>query len=82
MEQSSLFEKATQIYKGLAKEFNLEIYGPLEAPIFKIQDRFRYQIFIKAGKKLSPELKNRLVELKLENKKIRFLIDVDPINFM
>ena len=81
-EQTSLLEKATEIYKRLAKEFTLEIYGPLEAPIFKIQDRFRYQIFIKAGKQLSPELKTRLVELKLENKKIRFLIDVDPINFM
>ncbi|MCX5774489.1 MAG: primosomal protein N' [Fusobacteria bacterium] len=79
---SSLLANANTIFKTLKKAFDLEMFGPLEAPIFKIQDRFRYQIFIKAGKKISQPLKQKLIDMKLENRKIRFLIDVDPINFM
>ncbi|BDU50280.1 replication restart helicase PriA [Haliovirga abyssi] len=83
VEESELFEKANEFY-NLIKNSELEIYGPFEAPIYKIKNRYRYQIFIKGERKeinnLKKQLKKEYNKFKIKNKNVRITIDVDPVN--
>jgi primosomal protein N' (replication factor Y) len=59
---------------------SLEVLGPIEAPLFKLQSRFRYQILLKAPKvfHLSQFIENYIRQIKISSS-IRVLIDIDPI---
>ena len=63
---------------------SVEIYGPMQAPIYRIKARYRYQLFVKGTRKaiglIKPILKN--VSDDMKNNKFRITIDVDPINLM
>lgn len=64
---------------------NVEMYGPMKSMVYKVKDRFRYNIFIKGNIKEINIFKKKL-KLKLtnyeKNDKIRIVVDVDPINLI
>lgn len=83
-EENFLKEKVGEIGKGLPKE-DLEIYGPMPSLVYKVKDRYRYQIFIKGKKekleKYKRELRKYLSSYQTEEK-LRIGIDVDPLNMI
>lgn len=64
---------------------NIEMYGPMRSLVYRVKDRFRYNIFIKGTKKNIAIFKRHL-EYKLEKyqgqQKFRITVDVDPINLI
>ena len=57
---------------------------PFKAPIYKINGRYRNQIFIKFNRENINKIKKiiRQIVNKLDYKDVRISIDVDPINMM
>ena len=68
----------------MIKSGKVEIYGPFKAPLYKIQNRYRYQIFIKGKREEIINLKKKIEHALKEyrEKNIRIGIDVDPVNLM
>ena len=62
----------------------LEIYGPMRALVYKVKGRYRYNIFIKGSRDTINDYKKSLEDKikKVENKKYRVIVDVDPINLI
>ncbi len=62
----------------------VDILGPSEAPIFRLRNKYRYQILIKAPKKLSlSQIGWSLVDQEASLPKgVRMIIDIDPINML
>ncbi len=77
-------EEAALKYYEKIKNPEVEMYGPIKAPIYKVKERYRYQIFIKGDRTRINKIKKNLYEKSLEHKsnKVRITIDVDPINLM
>lgn len=84
--------KYEEYVEGFVKEFckdikydGVEIYGPMRSMVYKVKDRYRYNIFIKGSLKEINNFKKNL-KLKLtkyeKNDKIRIVVDVDPINLI
>ena len=66
------------------QDSTIEIYGPMKSLVYKVKDRYRYNIFIK-GERVSINRYKKELEKKLkkiENKKIRVVVDVDPVNLI
>lgn len=79
-------EKAAQEAQKISnmlKKFS-NIYGPLKAPIYIINKRFRYHIFIKSKRedifKIKDLIKNLI--LPLNRGQIRVAVDIEPINLL
>jgi primosomal protein N' (replication factor Y) len=83
LDEKGLEKVAFKYYEDV-KNDKLEIYGPMKAPIYRVKNRYRYQIFIKGGRREINRVKKTLLEKSREYKsdKIRITIDVDPINLM
>ena len=86
---SSKYEKYLEnfvqdFYRDI-KYDGVELYGPMRSMVYKVKDRYRYNIFIKGSIK---EINNFKKKLKLKitnyekNDKIRIVIDIDPINLI
>lgn len=86
---SSKKEKELEIF---VKEFflgiedeNIEMYGPMKSLVYRVKDRFRYNIFIKGSKKnislFKRKLSKKLIDYKKSND-FRIVVDVDPINLI
>jgi primosomal protein N' (replication factor Y) len=60
------------------------ITKPFKAPLYKINSRYRYQIFIKSDRKNIVKIKNSIksVMANYKEKGIRISVDVDPVNLM
>jgi len=71
-----------KLKEKLDKNLNAKILGPVIAPIFKINNNFRYRILIRSKKtqKIQKTLSNVLNNFK-NQKEIKLAVDVDPINF-
>ena len=67
------------------QEKNVELYGPMRSMVYKVKDRYRYNIFIKGSIKEINIFKKKL-KLKItkyeKNDKIRIVVDIDPINLI
>lgn len=76
------FEK--EIRNSIKLENNEIISVPFKAPIYRVNGRFRYEIFIKINRdnvnKVKKIIKFTVKKIKWEN--VRISIDVDPINMM
>ena len=61
----------------------IDILGPAPAPIYKLRNRYRWQLLLK-GKQISPllEFANRARDLTLPTRNCRLHIDVDPYNML
>ena len=66
----------------LTKLVNTDILGPVNAPIFKIKNKYRKRILLRYPKEIyiQKNLKPILKNLKIPPK-IKLEVDVDPINF-
>ncbi len=61
----------------------VSIAGPLPAPQPKRQDRFRFQLILMAAQRgaLHAALKARTIRMRASKIKVRYSIDVDPLDF-
>lgn len=84
--------KYEEYVESFAKEFckdikydGVEIYGPMRSMVYKVKDRYRYNIFVKGSLKEINNFK-KILKLKItkyeKNDKIRIVVDVDPINLI
>ena len=91
-EENGLENKARLLYNKLEdkirKAINIKenemMSAPFKAPIYKMNGRFRYQIFMKFNRKNIKKIKNiiRSTVEEYKEKKIRISIDVDPLNLL
>lgn len=83
-DEEFLKEKVKEIASNI-QNTNLEIYGPLPSLIYKVKDRYRYQIFMKGMREeiesYKKELRKKLSPYQTEEK-LRIGIDVDPLNMI
>ena len=81
--ENGLMEKAKKYYELIADD-NVQIYGPFRAPLYKLKKRYRYQIFVKGDRKNINGFKKKLRKARIEynEKNVRVIVDVDPINLM
>ena len=73
---------AREIKVKLNKIKDLEVLGPVDAPLLKIKKNFRSRLLIKFNNRLLMQKKiaKALNKLKISSK-IKLTVDVDPINF-
>ena len=71
-------------YKDNDNNLKQMITKPFKAPLYKINSRYRYQIFIKSDRKNIVKIKNSIksVMANYKEKGIRISVDVDPVNLM
>lgn len=68
------------IQKNLENLENIELLGPIPAPIAKLKGKFRYQILLKV-KRIS-DVKKLLTEIPVSQKNVHIIIDVDPYSLL
>ncbi len=80
--QSLSFDGAREIKKHLEKIGDIDVLGPVDAPILKIKKRYRSRLLIRFKEKnlKQKQISNLLNTLKISNK-IKLTVDVDPVNF-
>ena len=91
-EEEELEKKAKKFYNILMAGLNIGtnpggnefVSEPFKAPIYKINGRYRYQIFIKFNRENITKVKNviRKAMNKYKEKKIRISVDVDPVSML
>lgn len=82
-DKKKLERMANQLYNHINYK-NISLFGPMDAPIAKVKNRFRKHIFIKGEKKEIHKYKKILVKEvgNFKDNDFRITIDVDPINLM
>ena len=91
-EEEELEKKARKFYnilmtglnRGTNPNGNEFVSEPFKAPIYKINGRYRYQIFVKFNRKNITKVKNviRKAMNEYKEKKIRISVDVDPVSML
>lgn len=66
------------------KSQDIELYGPMPSMVYKVQKRYRMNIFVKGNKKKIDNFKNFLKKKlnEFNDTKVRVVVDIDPINMM
>ena len=82
-DEARLLDISKKFYDEIKSE-NIELYGPMPSMVYKVQKRFRMNIFVKGSKKKIDKfklfLKKKLNEF--NDIKVRIVVDIDPINMM
>ena len=82
-DEARLLDISKKFYDEIKSE-NIELYGPMPSMVYKVQKRFRMNIFVKGSKKKIDKfklfLKRKLNEF--NDAKVRIVVDIDPINMM
>ena len=74
---------AHKLVKGQILEKNIDILGPVEAPLFLLRGRYRYRLLLKGNKRNKLNAFTRkMIENSPPPSTIRLTIDVDPYTFM
>ena len=91
-EEEELGKKARKFYNilmtglnsGTNPNGNEFVSEPFKAPIYKINGRYRYQIFVKFNRKNITKVKNviRKAMNEYKEKKTRISVDVDPVSML
>ena len=91
-EEEELEKKARKFYNilmtglnsGTNPNGNEFVSEPFKAPIYKINGRYRYQIFVKFNRKNITKVKNMIRKAMNEykEKKTRISVDVDPVSML
>ena len=78
----TLEKESNNLKEFLSEKIDARILGPVNAPIYKIRNKFRNRLLIRAAKtlKIQDTLSYALNKFKL-SKGIKLIVDVDPINF-
>ena len=81
--EEGLRDKAEKLY-NMIKERNSFIPKPFKAPIYRINNRYRYQIFIKSDRISINDIKSKIKKalFNYKEKDVRISVDVDPINLL
>ena len=80
-ETEGVFE-AQKIKKNLSALKYLEIMGPVSSPIFKIKNNYRTRLLLRSKNNLFVQKHIAKILKKINlSKKIKLIVDVDPINF-
>ena len=82
-DEARLLDISKKFY-GEIKSQDIELYGPMPSMVYKVQKRFRINVFVKGSKKKIDKfklfLKKKLNEF--NDTKVRIVVDIDPINMM
>ena len=82
-DEARLLDISKKFYDEIKSE-NIELYGPMPSMVYKVQKRYRMNIFAKGSKKKIDKfklfLKRKLNEF--NDTKVRIVVDIDPINMM
>ena len=80
--EKTLDQEAMKLNKILTNSLNEKVLGPVNAPIFKINRKFRSRLLIRAKKtsKIQKKLKIILKQFKIPAG-MKLTVDVDPISF-
>ncbi|PHH98360.1 replication restart helicase PriA [Fusobacterium polymorphum] len=82
-DEARLLDISKKFYDEI-KSQDVELYGPMPSMVYKVQKRFRMNIFAKGSKKKIDKfklfLKRKLNEF--NDTKVRIVVDIDPINMM
>ncbi len=80
--EKKLDQESLKLKKVISNSINEKILGPVNAPIFKINRKFRSRLLIRAKKtsKMQKKLKMILKEFKILPG-MKLTVDVDPISF-
>ena len=70
------------IKRIISKVKNIDLLGPVDAPIFKIKNKFRSRLLIRCSKNRLEQKYIWLILKKLKiPSRIKLAVDVDPLNF-
>jgi len=76
------FRAAQEIKKKLSVLNHLEVLGPVDSPIFKINKKYRTRLLLRSkNTNLIQKSVGKILENLNISKKIKLTVDVDPINF-
>ena len=80
--EKKLDQESLRLKKIITNSINEKILGPVNAPIFKINRKFRSRLLIRAKKtsKIQKKIKIILKEFKIQSG-MKLTVDVDPISF-
>ena len=74
--------EAIKIKNFISKNLNLKILGPVEAPVYKINKRYRSRLLIRVPKEMMIQKSLSLIIVKIKlSAGIKLTVDVDPISF-
>ena len=82
-DEERLLEVSKNFYDEI-KSQDIELYGPMPSMVYKVQKRYRMNIFAKGSKKKIDNFK-RFLKKKLNefnDTKVRIIVDIDPVNLM
>jgi len=85
--KDALVEQAKLLHKmanKMSAQFGnkVEIMGPTESPLAKIQGRYRYQMLLKSENAQALHQLTRKLLHEMEKSTVKITVDVDPENFM
>ncbi|MGL6154322.1 MAG: replication restart helicase PriA [Cetobacterium sp.] len=82
--KEDILEKISNEIAKEIKDENVEIHGPMKSLVYKVKDRYRYNIFIKGKRENINKYKFLLGEKlkKFKGKDYRVVVDIDPINLI
>jgi primosomal protein N' (replication factor Y) len=74
--------EAAKLKKNISSKINEKVLGPVNAPIFKINRKFRSRLLIRAKKTSNIQEKLKMILNKIKFPKgMKLTVDVDPISF-
>lgn len=82
-DEKRLIEVSREFYEEI-KNQDIELYGPMPSMVYKVQKRYRMNIFAK-GSRTKIDMFKRYLKKKLDefnDGKVRIVVDIDPINLM
>jgi len=82
-DEKRLIEVSREFYEEI-KNQDIELYGPMPSMVYKVQKRYRMNIFAK-GSRAKIDMFKRYLKKKLDefnDGKVRIVVDIDPINLM
>ena len=80
--EKQTFNEALKVKNKIARDIKEEILGPVNAPIFKLNQKYRCRLLLRSKKNIliQKKLAKILKKIKISSG-IKLTVDVDPINF-
>tara|TARA_B110000261_G_C12851137_1_gene264414 strand:- start:129 stop:620 length:492 start_codon:yes stop_codon:yes gene_type:complete len=76
------FRAAQEIKKKLSAISQLDVLGPVDSPIFKVKKKYRTRLLLRSkNSSLIQKSVSKILDNLTISKKIKLMVDVDPINF-
>ena len=80
--EKQTINEALKVKNQISKDIKEEILGPVNAPIFKLNQKYRCRLLLRCKKNILIQKKLAKILKKIKNSSgIKLTVDVDPINF-